>query len=70
MRRIAFAIVFGLLSGMMATTVHAQTPAPTTIRGRVVADDSGDPIRNARVGTAEGSEAVAALTDSGRGDPE
>src|SRR5476649_109287 len=64
MTRASAAIVLGLLSGMMATTAHAQNPAPTTIRGRVVADESGDPIRNARVGTAEGLDAVAALTDA------
>src|SRR5271154_5545517 len=52
------------LLGAVPLTVFAQPPTTTMIRGRVVSDESGDPICNARVGLAEGVEAVAALTDA------
>src|SRR5437899_81863 len=46
-----------------ALTLSAQSPSSRTIQGRVVSDETGDPIRNARVGTAEEPDAPAALTD-------
>jgi hypothetical protein len=61
MRRALALIAF---LGAAALTLVAQSPSTRIIRGRVVADDSGDPIRNARVGTAEGPDAPAALTDA------
>jgi hypothetical protein len=45
-------------------TVLGQPPPTTAIHGRVVADDSGDPIRNARVGSGDGENAAVALTDA------
>jgi hypothetical protein len=62
MRRAAARIAF---LGAAAPTIVAQSPSTRTIRGRVIADDSGDPIRNARVGTADGPNAPASLTDAG-----
>ena len=47
MTRAPAAIVLGLLSGMMASAGRAQTLSPTTIHGRVLADETGDPLRNA-----------------------
>jgi protocatechuate 3,4-dioxygenase beta subunit len=64
MMRAPAAIVFGLLSGMMASAGYAQAPPASTIRGRVLAADTGNPIRNARVGIGDGLDAPAALTDS------
>jgi carboxypeptidase family protein len=45
-------------------TARTAGTTTTTIRGRVVSDDTGDPIRNARVGIADGPDAPAALTDA------
>jgi len=40
MKRASAAIIFGLLSGMMAASGRAQPPASITIHGRVVDDGS------------------------------
>src|SRR3954464_15721631 len=61
MTRAPAAIVLGLLSGMMASAGRAQTLPPTTIHGRVLADETGDPLRNARIG---GTGAVRVVTDA------
>jgi hypothetical protein len=61
-RRVAMAAAF---LGALALTLHGQTSAGT---GRVLADDTGDPIPNARVSivtTAEGTTTVRA-DDQGR----
>src|SRR3954471_14089614 len=63
MTRAPAAIVLGLLSGMMASAGRAQTLPPTTIHGRVLADATGDPLRNARVGGAA-ADAVPVVTDA------
>src|SRR3954466_10363042 len=63
MTRAPAAIVLGLLSGMMASAGRAQTPPPITIHGRVLADDTGDPLRNARVGGA-GADVAPVVTDA------
>ena len=48
---------------MMASAGRAQTLPPTTIHGRVLADETGDPLRNARVGGAA-ADAVPVVTDA------
>src|SRR3954451_25307767 len=63
MTRAPAAIVLGLLSGMMASAGRAQTPPPITVHGRVLADETGDPLRNARVGGA-GADGVPVVTDA------
>ena len=63
MRRASTVIVLGLVSGIMAPAGRAQSPS-TTIHGRVLAADTGDPIRNARVGTGGEPDAPVALTDA------
>jgi len=63
MTRAPAAIVLGLLSGMMASAGRAQTLPPTTIHGRVLADETGDPLRNARVGGAA-ADALPVVTDA------
>jgi protocatechuate 3,4-dioxygenase beta subunit len=63
MTRASAAIVLGLVSGMMVQAGGAQTPVSITVRGQVISAETGDPIRNARVGIADGPDAPAALTD-------
>jgi len=48
----------------MAGSSHAQSPTATTIRGRIVADDTGDAIRNARVSLSDTLAAPVAFTDA------
>ena len=64
MTRASAAIVLGLVSGMMASAAGAQTDATIPIHGRVLAAESGDPIRNARVASGGGPEAAVTLTDA------
>ena len=59
MRRAAAAFV--LLVGILPLCGRAQSQS--VIEGRVVAADTGDPLRNARVGVMSGRETVPVLTD-------
>jgi len=52
-----------LVLTLFSAALQAQAP-PTIVHGRIVAADTGDPIRNARVGTADGPDAPAALSDA------
>jgi len=51
-----------LLTALMAVP-RAQVVADRTVEGRVVADDTGDPIPNAKVGFATNAASRATLTD-------
>ncbi|HXI32004.1 MAG TPA: carboxypeptidase-like regulatory domain-containing protein [Vicinamibacterales bacterium] len=59
---------FAAMLAISGSTARAQPPgAPTsatTIHGRVVADDSGQPLRNARVAVQSDVDATAVLTDA------
>ena len=59
MRRAAAAFV--LLVGILPLCSRAQSPS--IVAGRVVAADTGDPLRNARVVVTSAREAVPVLTD-------
>jgi hypothetical protein len=75
MRRVAAAIVLGVLFGPVALVGQPPPPPPPprddspasprtgTIRGRVLAADTGDPIRNARVALNDDEHVAAVLTD-------
>ena len=51
-----------LLTALVAVP-RAQAVADRTVEGRVVADDTGDPIPNAKVGFATAAATRATLTD-------
>ena len=53
-----------LVVSAAATAAHAQSPS--IIRGRVVADDTGDPIRNARISDAVPDKAPVISDAEGR----
>ena len=57
-------IVAFLGAAALSLSLSAQTRGLRTIHGRVVDDVSGDPVRNARVGTADGPDAPATVTDA------
>ena len=59
MRRVAAAFV--LLAGILPLCSRAQSRS--IIEGRVVAADTGDPLRNARVTVTSVREAAPVLTD-------
>src|SRR5215472_4853830 len=68
MRRLA--LVVAVILAVIAA-VHAQstsTLSPVTVRGRVVAEDSGEPVPNARVtmNLTTGSAAVVLADSEGR----
>ena len=75
MRRVAAAIVLGVLFGPVALVGQPPPPPPPprddssatprtgTIRGRVLTADTGDPIRNARVALNDDEHVAAALSD-------
>ena len=56
------AVVLGVLLALVASP-RAQSGGGRVIQGRVIADDSGDPISNAKVGFATAATARATLTD-------
>jgi protocatechuate 3,4-dioxygenase beta subunit len=62
MTRASAAIVLGLMCSMSASAARAQSSSTTTIHGRVLAAESGDPIRNARVAVTN-ADAAPVLTD-------
>ena len=63
----AVAVVVGALLSALVALPRAQVPAPRQIDGRVLADDTGDPIPNAKVGFTTAAAGRATLTDaSGR----
>ena len=65
MPRIALlAVVVAALLPALAALPSAQSPAPRRVEGRVVADDTGDPIPNAKVGFSTTAAAHATLTDA------
>jgi len=57
------AVVVGALVALAAVP-YAQAP-PRQLEGRVVANDTGDPIPNAKVGFTTGAASRATLTDAG-----
>lgn len=57
------AVVVGALLALTALP-HAQAP-PRQLQGRVVADDTGDPVPNAKVGFTTAAASRATLTDGG-----
>jgi hypothetical protein len=60
-----FRIVVVAAALLSAASASAQTPAANTVvRGRVVAADTGDALRNARVALASDHSAAAVLTDA------
>ena len=64
MSRIAvLAVVVGMLLPALTALPSAQSAASRRVEGRVVADDTGDPIPNAKVGFSTGASARATLTD-------
>jgi len=63
----AVAVVGGALLCALVAMPHAQAPAARQIDGRVLADDTGDPIPNAKVSFTTAAASRATLTDaSGR----
>jgi hypothetical protein len=63
----AFASTFAAVLAAFVATAHAQTPARVdgpAIHGRVVADDSGQPLRNARVALESDAGVDAVLADA------
>ncbi|HXU88581.1 MAG TPA: carboxypeptidase-like regulatory domain-containing protein, partial [Methylomirabilota bacterium] len=64
MPRIAFlAVVVAALVPALVALPSAQSAAPRRVEGRVVADDTGDPLVNAKVGFSTTAAAHATLTD-------
>ena len=64
MSRIAvLAVAVGVLLPALTALPSAQSAASRRVEGRVVADDTGDPIPNAKVGFSTDASARATLTD-------
>jgi hypothetical protein len=64
MPRVAvIAVVIGALWPALVALPSAQTAAVRRLEGRVVADETGDPIPNAKVGFSTTTVARATLTD-------
>ena len=58
------AVVAAALLVALAALPHAQSGAPRSVAGRVVADETGDPIPNAKVGFSTATASRATLTDA------
>jgi protocatechuate 3,4-dioxygenase beta subunit len=62
-RALVVAVAVGALVGALPARSFAQANAGRVIQGRVVADDTGDPIPNVKVGFTTAAASRAALTD-------
>jgi protocatechuate 3,4-dioxygenase beta subunit len=60
----ARALAFFAFLAAAALNVVAQSDSPNTIRGTVVAEETGQPIRNARIRDDDNPDAAAAATDA------
>jgi hypothetical protein len=63
MTRVRFAAVVGKALLALAALPHAQSGAGRAVEGRVVADDTGEPVPNAKVGFSTAAVSRATLTD-------
>jgi len=65
MTRVAvLAVVTGVLVATLAALPRAQTGAARHVEGRVVADDTGDPVLNAKIGFTTAVQARSTLSGS------
>src|SRR5690349_8111875 len=63
-RASTLALVVGALLVAPTALPHAQSGAARSVEGRVVADDTGDPVPNAKVGFSTAAASRATLTDA------
>src|SRR5438045_7518612 len=64
MTRVALAAVLLSVASLTVLAQSSSGPAKTILAGRVVADDTGDPVRNVRIAIPKGQlGSPTALTD-------